>query len=150
MSTDKNSFLSYLARIHCSRRSLHVEHSVFTYCMLALITGTHTQISLGSSAHLLHVFFSAFAPTFIAPLGLRKDKMRRARPERKMPLSTCAHPERHAIDISSGFRQLSAKRPFPREARASSSHSVVLLSFVRSSAPLRVQSKLDCGVFYNH
>lgn len=55
----------------------------------------------------------------------------------------------HAIDISSGFRQLSAKRPFPREARASS-HSVVSLSFVHSPAPLRVQSKLDCGVFYNH
>lgn len=92
---------------------------------------------------------SAFASTFIAPLGLRKDKTRRAQPKRKMPLHTCAHPERHAIDISSGFRQLSAKRPFPREARASS-HSVALLSFVRSLAPLRVQSKLDCGVFYNH
>lgn len=83
MSTDKNSFLSYLARIHCSRRSLHVEHSVFTYCMLALITGTHTQISLGSSAHLLHVFALCSRRRSLRHLAFAKTKRGARNPKGK-------------------------------------------------------------------
>lgn len=93
LSTDRNSFLSYLARIHCSRRSLHAEHWLFTYCVLALITATHTQ----DLTRLICPFVSrvcfAFSAAFFAflasnRLGKDKNPVKGERPRGPIPSRT--------------------------------------------------------------
>lgn len=122
----------------CGTWSVYLLHACFNHW--------DAQISLGSSARLVtrvcFTFTAALCRLLRANSSSQKTKRRQKGRRPRVPIASSAQ-----LTFRQGFRQSSGKRPFPSEA---SSHAAARLSFVRWPAPLWVQSKLDCGMFYNH
>lgn len=143
LSTDRNSFLSYLARIHCSRRSLHAEHrAVYLLHACSNHWDAHTNLTWIICPFVTLLLRCAFAATFTAPLCLRLRKFIDVTDVTQKESAKCKPIRLRAIDISSGFRQSPGKRPFPPRSL------FALLCAGRRTCGF--QSQLDCAVFYNH
>lgn len=132
LSTDRNSFLSYLARIHCSRRSLHAEHrAVYLLHACSNHWDAHTNLTWIICPFVTLLFSRAFAATFTSRFAFVCANLSTKTDVTQKESAKCKPIRLRATDISSGFRQSLSKRPFPSE---DSSHSCALAGALAGSS----------------